>query len=131
MYVCIFSGDEIECYLSIQGMYGYKYIFVCVLYNQSSHKNTATIRKNRMMLKTVSFGKNLFGRIRIYPVTVLIDTCGDRIQNGGQSRRVPASRKVGDLKFLTRVAEIFLREYLKKNFRNAVSTSVQDPGDFL
>ena len=24
MYVCIFSGDEMECYLSIQGTYDYK-----------------------------------------------------------------------------------------------------------
>ena len=23
IHVCIFGGDEIECYLSIQGMYGY------------------------------------------------------------------------------------------------------------
>ena len=57
---------------------------------------------NRMMLKTISFGKIIFGRIRIYPVIVLI---GDRIQIGGQSRRVPASRKVGHLKFFTHVAE--------------------------
>ena len=27
IHVCIFGGDEIECYLSIQGMYGYKKIF--------------------------------------------------------------------------------------------------------
>ena len=27
IHVCIFGGDEIECYLSIQGMYGYIYVF--------------------------------------------------------------------------------------------------------
>ena len=27
IHVCIFGGDEIESYLSIQGMYGYIFIF--------------------------------------------------------------------------------------------------------
>ena len=75
---------------------------MCVYYitNQVT-KTPLPYVNNRMMFKTISFGKILFGRIRIYPVIVLI---GDRIQNGGQSCRVPASCKVGDLKFLTHVA---------------------------
>ena len=41
---------------------------------------------------------------------------GGRIQNGGQSRRVPASRKAGDLKFLTHVAEKYFYANILKNF---------------
>ena len=53
---------------------------------------------------------------------MLIDTCGDRIQNGGQSRRVPASRKVGDLNFLMHVAEKYsYANFLKKLFRTDVN----------
>ena len=38
---------------------------------------------------------------------------GGRIQNGGQCRRVPASRKAGDIKFLMHVAEKYFYVNIK------------------
>ena len=110
IYICVYICVCVCVCVCVCGAYIYN-LFICVYYitNQVT-KTSLPYVNNRMMLKTISFGKILFGldkNISCHCVEWRWNTNWRPVSQSGPFKVFDA-----------RGREIFLREHLKKLFRN-------------
>ena len=78
IHVCIFGGDEIECYLSIQGMYGYIW---------------CTIFSHTFMSLAMQFLNKFFNLLGSEPLVSQLEKKKKKKKGGGGERNICPSQK--------------------------------------